>query len=133
MKSELLVDPKAWRLLASFLAKPNQPLMLVGAEGMGKRYLARYLAAKLLGLGSADRLESFAFFTEVVKEAKKQEISIDQVRGIISSMKLKTTGRSNIRRVVAIIDAHKLSEEAQNALLKILEEPNDDTAFILTV
>ncbi len=36
------------------------------------------------------------------------------------------------RRVVLILSAHRMTDEAANALLKTLEEPHEQTAFILT-
>ena len=47
-------------------------------------------------------------------------------------MSLKVPSKKTIRRVIIINNADKMTTEAQNALLKNLEEPPLDTIFILT-
>lgn len=57
-------------------------------------------------------------------------ISIDTVRGLKRELGLKShQGRS---RVIVITDAHCMTAEATNSLLKILEEPPEQTYFVLT-
>lgn len=55
-------------------------------------------------------------------------ISIDRIR------ELYTTSRSRTfsKRVIHIADAHKMTPQAQNAFLKLLEEPPENTHFILS-
>ncbi len=50
------------------------------------------------------------------------------VQGFLSRKRL-----SGSRKVVIIDDAHKMTEEAQNCLLKTLEEPPEDSLLILTM
>ncbi len=57
-------------------------------------------------------------------------IRIDQIRGLYSSLVLKSD--SAVTRFVLVEDAHLMNQEAGNALLKILEEPPDSTVFVLT-
>lgn len=57
----------------------------------------------------------------------KKNISVEQVRECIARLRTVANGR----RLVIIEPAEALSEEAQGALLKTLEEPNKDTHFIL--
>ncbi len=61
---------------------------------------------------------------------KKRDISISQIR----EMEQLTVVRPNEARfrMVLISDAPKMTVQAQNALLKLLEEPPDHTFFILT-
>lgn len=61
---------------------------------------------------------------------KKKEISISQIR----EMEQLTVVRPNEAkfRMILISDAPKMTVQAQNALLKLLEEPPDHTFFILT-
>jgi DNA polymerase-3 subunit delta' len=55
-------------------------------------------------------------------------VKIDQIREIKQFVALKPTGRY---KVVIIDDADTMTPQAQNALLKTLEEPPSDTVFIL--
>ncbi len=130
--SDLLVHPKTKKQAGYFLQKPHSPLLIFGERGSGKRRLAYSLACSVLGLKSARQLLSFPYFFYAKRDEGKQDISIDTVRQINRFLRLKTPGGKATRRIVLIEDAQNLSQEAQNALLKILEEPNDDTMFLLT-
>ena len=131
MLDELLINPSAMRQIGLFLKKAAN-LMLAGPAGSGKRTIAEAIARSILISGSSDSLASYPYFLHITKEPDKQEISIDSVRQIIEFFHLKTPGKGAIRRIVLIENAQTMSLEAQNALLKILEEPNDDSIFILT-
>lgn len=56
------------------------------------------------------------------------QIKIDQIRDLKEYLSVKGTGKY---RVVIIDQAGKMNLQAQNALLKILEEPPEGTVFIL--
>lgn len=55
---------------------------------------------------------------------------IETIRNIIRGIRFKTS--SGEKRVVVVKDAQLLTTEAQNAFLKTLEEPPEDTIFILS-
>jgi DNA polymerase-3 subunit delta' len=105
--------------------------MIVGEAGSGKKSAAEVISSDLLGVPMAE-LNRHPFFIKLQKASDKQEIPIDSVRSLLKNITLKTVGTAQIRRVVVIEEANLLSEEAQNALLKTLEEPASDTVFILT-
>ncbi|MBI2285212.1 hypothetical protein HYU82_00085 [Candidatus Saccharibacteria bacterium] len=128
----LLVHPKTKKQADYFLQKPYNPLLILGEMGSGKRGLAYSLACTVLGLKSKQQLLAHPYFFYAKRNEGKQDISIDTVREITRFLRLKTPGGSAIRRVVLIENSQNLSIEAQNALLKILEEPNEDTMFLLT-
>jgi hypothetical protein len=90
------------------------------------------MAAKLLDLDSVESLRRYPYFTHLSVSEGKQDIPIEEVRRIIKLMGLKVPGSNLIRRLVLIEDADYLSLPAQNAILKILEEPSEDSVFILT-
>ncbi|MFQ5627380.1 MAG: DNA polymerase III subunit delta' [bacterium] len=56
-------------------------------------------------------------------------ISIDAIRTLKRDLGLKSHQGRN--RVIIILDAHQMTAEATNALLKILEEPPEQTYFVL--
>jgi DNA polymerase III delta prime subunit len=72
-----------------------------------------------------------AFQAALLKEKPESQntIKIESVRHLDRFLRLKAGGESC--RVCVIEDADKLSEEAANALLKILEEPPARTQIIL--
>ena len=58
---------------------------------------------------------------------EKGSIAIEQIRALISFFQLKVPGKTKIKRVAIIQDADRMGLEAQNALLKALEEPPEDS------
>lgn len=127
--ANLLVAVHTQESINRFLSKPSHALALLGLEGVGKRSLALVIASQALKI-TPDALQRYPYFTEVVAGGKA--ISIDTIRGLRSATSLKTLGKGIVRRVVLIVDAHLMTIEAQNALLKTLEEPPADTLLILT-
>jgi len=63
------------------------------------------------------------------RKTARTVISIDQVRELID--KLAQTGHYGGLKIAVILPADALNKEAANALLKILEEPPQDTIFLL--
>ena len=130
--NSLLAHPKTSRAAKDFLRSPAGALLIIGAGGSGKSALAKSLAAGALGLESDEKLNTHPYFYKIAKPADKQDIPIEDIRAMNKRLKLKSPGKENIRRVVLITDAQHLSLEAQSALLKTLEEPDDSTLFLLT-
>lgn len=126
----MLVHPTTSAVLEKIYSSNVHAVLLSGPEGCGKFYLAKNIAFNKLGLGDLSDLENYPHIYTV--EPEKQSISIDQIRSLQKFLQLKTPGIRPVRRVVTVRDAHLMTNEAQNALLKSLEEPPDDTIFILT-
>jgi DNA polymerase-3 subunit delta' len=128
----VLMHERTKKQLELFINSPSHALLITGLPGNGKNYLAQTAAAQLLGLKSLTDLANYPYFIHVSRPEEKQEISIDAVRELIRKLQLKTPGSRDIRRVVIIEDAQLLSDEAQNSILKVLEEPPADTVIMLT-
>lgn len=129
----LLLHPQTSQQIDLFLAKPHHFLLLVGPSGLGKFTIGRLISSRLLNLDSNQTLSKYPFFHYIARPDNRREISIDQIRDLIANLRLKTTGQGTLRRIILVKNAHQLSEEAQNALLKTLEEPPADSLFIFTV
>jgi len=68
-----------------------------------------------------------------ISSGDKTEISIDAIRELIKDLQLKApAGKGRVARIIFIENAHTMGHEAQNSLLKVLEEPSPDTIFILS-
>jgi DNA polymerase-3 subunit delta' len=128
--NKLILNTKTRQQLEAFVKQPTQAIAIVGAAGAGKGALAMQMAADILGL-IPEKLASYSYFSHYTPE--KNVITIEMARRITAQMTLKTTGKHAIRRVVVAEDAHTMTLEAQNALLKVLEEPPADTVLILTI
>jgi hypothetical protein len=68
----------------------------------------------------------------VLTPTDRPTIGIESIRSLVKTLSLRTTGQTG-SRVVRIDHAETLTIEAQNALLKLIEEPPDRTViFLLT-
>ena len=114
-------------------------LLIEGAPGSGRRTLARIIAraalcrceeahARPCGTCTACQKEVPPDLTEVGGDGTA--IPVDTIRWIREDAYLKPN-ESNYR-VILLADAQLMRHEAQNALLKILEEPPAHVIFILT-
>lgn len=127
-----LLHPTLEKQIKSFTARPAHALLVTGLPGSGKKRAGRVLAARLLAVDTPAQLDSQPYFIPIETPAGKQEIPIEAIRELNKQLRLKVPSRQTVNRVVLISDAHMLSLEAQNALLKNLEEPATGTVFILT-
>lgn len=126
----ILINPQTKKDLDTALASPSHALLFSGPEGAGKAFAARYFAAQKLGLAGTDKLTNYSYFKNFAPQ--DGTLSIDTIRELQKFLRLKTLGDQPIRRIVLLEDAHTMTHEAQNALLKSLEEPPADTIIILT-
>lgn len=78
---------------------------------------------------SCKSIDSISFPDLSIIEAKERNIEIEEVRDLQNRLSLKSY--NNSLKVGIIDDAHLMRKDAQNALLKVLEEPKGDTLLIL--
>ncbi len=112
------------------IANSAHALLLTGSEGAGKTYIARHIVRQKLGLAGTSSLDKYPYFKMVSPD--NTVITIEQIRELQKFLQLKTLGKAPLRRAIILKDAHLMTTEAQNALLKALEEPPADTLIILT-
>lgn len=124
------INSKSLKAMTSYLDSPGQAVGLIGARGLDKTYLAKYLTVRLLHLKDGE-LDKYPYFLDIRNEGLNS-ISIDDVRAINDFIILKVPLKTVINRIILIERAERLTLEAQNALLKNLEEPPLGTVFILT-
>ena len=111
----------------SCLKAGNTPhaVFLVGPAGSGKKEYARQAASLyLLGREDVEKLRECPFFQEL------PDYAIKTVRACCEELNRQVFGQG--RRCLLIPDAHKLTPQTQNALLKTLEEPPEEALLILT-
>lgn len=126
--TSLLIHPHTKRQLEQLAGGQIHAVGLFGEAGAGKAHLARNVAAQLLD----SPVEQLARHPYVLQLNCAQNTGIEQVRDMQRFLSLTVPGEHTIRRCIILEDIHYLSSEAQNALLKTLEEPPADTVLIVT-
>lgn len=112
-------------------------LLFFGPSGIGKKRYALALAQIILcekqegcGVcGPCRRVESGASESLLHVAPEKNVIRVEKAREVIDWLSLRSIQKY---RVVVIEEAHLLNPATANSLLKILEEPPENTFFILT-
>jgi DNA polymerase-3 subunit delta' len=128
----LIIHDKTQAQLEKLATKPPHALLIVAPEGAGKRAVAQALIAQLLNTTEAKLVNTAELLT--VTPDKDEVFGIDSVRVAQHFMTRKTTQDESraMQRIAFLPDAHNMTREAQNALLKLLEEPPAGSMFILT-
>lgn len=120
---QLLVHPKTNSDLDAVVAAPRACYMLVGERGSGKLTLALYVAEQLqVAIGDVLR----------IAPNDKNTITIEQAHDLIDNLS-KYPIQPGGKRVVIIESAERMTIPAQNALLKVIEEPAVNTIFLLLI
>jgi hypothetical protein len=122
----IVLHPKTQQAVEQVITSATHGLLLTGELGAGKYTVATHIVSEHLGMP----VESAPYLMTI--QANGKAIGIEQIRELQKFLQLKTVGNETIRRAVIIADADMLTIEAQNALLKILEEPPEDTVLLLT-
>ncbi len=134
--------------ISRYLSYSNTPLLVHGVEGIGKNILSLHLAKSILcehNNGCDECKDCYLFnqknhpdlFIAQVKDKdddlKKNTMSlsigIDEIHNLIEA--LQQTNYRSKHKVVIIHTLEQLTIPASNALLKILEEPQQNIKFIL--
>ena len=116
----------------------SHAILINGEKGIGRNILAKNLAQDYLNIsdflnnGTTNSIEEESFhpdFKFIIPEEGKLNISIEKIRSTKSFLQL--TSHQGIGKVVIIHPAESMTYPAMNSLLKILEEPPEDTLIIL--
>ncbi len=98
--------------------------LIVGPDGIGKSILAKIFALKIL------RKNEESDYIDIINYSpKKASFGVDDVRNIIEEVSKKPY--EGDKKVIIIHEGDKLTIQAQNALLKTIEEPPKGVFIIL--
>ncbi len=143
MQPRFCYNKRAQETLAAFVNGGRFPhaLLLEGPEGSGRRTFAREIAAALFCRGEHKPCGSCSQCRKVLEQnhpdveyyggdGSRRSFHIDTIRQLRQNAWL-LPGEAPCR-VCVLCGAENMTDQAQNALLKILEEPPEHTVFILT-
>ncbi len=119
----LKLHPLTQRSLEVAALKPAHTYLFVGMAGTGK-------LAAALNLADLLSQQTPSNITRLAIDKKKTKLGISEIHQLLRTLQM-TPLLDTMYRVVIIEEAEALSIEAANALLKILEEPPNQTVFIL--
>lgn len=104
--------------------KTSHSYLFIGTEGIGKKLIAEEFAEMLLAVKDTENSPDFSII-----EPDGNSIKIEQIREFQKKVSEKPI-ISN-KKVYIINDSDKMTVEAQNCLLKTLEEPPEFVTIIL--
>lgn len=136
---DVVGQPEAVAALATAASDPSamtHAWLFTGPPGSGRSVAARAFAAALQcprhGCGECAACRTTMHGTHAdVREVVPEGLSIgvDEMRALVQiAARTPATGRY---QVVVVADADRLTERAANALLKAVEEPAEQTVFLL--
>ncbi|MFZ4585172.1 MAG: ATP-binding protein [Acidimicrobiia bacterium] len=135
MWASLVGQERAAQRLERAAARPSHAYLIIGSRGAGSVVAARALAAALLDAALPESVVGrvqrgrHPDVVEFEPEGLTYKIGEEVREGIIAE-----ANRSPIesdRKVVLVLDAERLRNDAQNALLKTIEEPPARTVMVL--
>ena len=92
--------------------------IIAGEDGIGKSLLAEEMALSILG---AEEIREYADIYKFKKFSNKNSMGVDEIRQIVDEINKKPVEGN--KKVIIIYRGDKMTENAQNAFLKTVEEP----------
>lgn len=120
------MHPSTKEGIKRFISSTPHGIGLSGSSESGKKYLSKYLISKILGIKDVQDYP-YVMFIDCGKGT-----GIDEVREAIKFLSLKIPSDKKYKRGLVFWSFESLGSAAQNALLKSLEEPPEDTLVIIT-
>lgn len=127
MNELMYINDDILQELDNYLALPSPPgILLNGVHGLGKKKTAYYLASRLLSC-KIDKLRSHPDFFVVGED--KMAIKVEDIEALMETSFRCSVGK---RKVFLILRGHTMTMNAQNRLLKLLEDRGKKNILIFT-
>lgn len=126
MKKAFIGNDDAYKHLTGYLdMKHPGPLILYGKKGLGKRAAAEEIAAVILSCDKADFVHNLDFY---LLDKQNDPIKVEDILALLEKSSIAALGTC---KVYLICHAEKMNVQAQNKLLKLLEDRNRTNIVIL--
>lgn len=122
----MLINPITLSFAQNFYNQPGAPLALVGPDGIGKINVAKWFSKQLLDANDINN-HPYIFYIDAGISG------IEDIRELQKNLRLIVPGKNVVKRVTIINNFEKFGREAQNSLLKLIEEPPTDTQIIILI
>lgn len=119
----MLINKKTQTLIKAFIAQPSSSLIVEGGENSGHEDVVSMLISELLSSENKNNILT-------ISPQDGKVLGVELIRDLKKSLTTKVGGDS-VGRVAVVYRAEKMTKEAQNSLLKFLEEPTHNTVVIL--
>lgn len=141
MFNNILGNEEAKKILENTIKNQNisHSYMFIGQDGIGKFMIAKEFAKAILCQGEqkpCNTCESCIKFNgennpdiQIIDEIEEKSIKTETIKEMVKGVYEKPIEGS--RKVYIINDSQKMTKEAQNSLLKTLEEPPEYVVIIL--
>lgn len=141
MFNNILGNEEAKKILENTIKTQNisHSYMFIGQDGIGKFMIAKEFAKAILCQGEqkpCNTCESCIKFNgennpdiQIIDEIEEKSIKTETIKEMVKGVYEKPIEGS--RKVYIINDSQKMTKEAQNSLLKTLEEPPEYVVIIL--
>lgn len=120
--TDLVINPVLKKQINAYIANPSHALLISGKVSSGKKTLVHYMAE------SIKHSSPYSKLLYIYPLEDKRTIGIDQVKQLKKSLRTKDESY----RIIVIPDIDKMTIEAQNSFLKLLEEPPKRVLFLVT-
>lgn len=121
-----LINTRTQSLLESYARQPSSSLILDGDADSGAHEICSTVIKQILGASHANNIV-------IIEPEGGKSIGVEQVRQLKRTLMTAAGRIDEIARVAILRNAEKLTTEAQNSLLKLIEEPSRATLLILLV
>jgi len=130
-------------VLASFDAgRLSHAIMIMGDKGIGKKVFADFVCALLTCEEKSAPCKKCSHCTKILKgihpdvykiypAGKSETIGVNEIKLIKDNLYIKPNDAN--RKVFVIHEADRMNIHAQNAMLKMIEEPPEDSFFVFTL
>lgn len=125
--NKFLLHPRTKVSVEQIIDNPVHAIGIEAESGSGKKHLSLYVASQIM---QVKNILIYPYFLSI--DCNDSKIGIQDIRSAIDFLSLKIPGNKKYKRCLVIWSLEKLGLEAQNALLKSLEEPPADTLIIVT-